>query len=80
MPNSLLKFRYNATRACDSCKHFKVRCKYSDKSLECNECIKRNNECTYSAQPKRRGPKHKKDSTNNDKAVQVDKLFRELSS
>ncbi|CAG8772223.1 6290_t:CDS:1, partial [Racocetra fulgida] len=56
----------------------------------CSECMKRNYECVYSVQQKRRGPKLKKDSTNNEKSVapnndssrnehQVDELFRGLS-
>ncbi|CAG8786492.1 7934_t:CDS:1, partial [Racocetra persica] len=76
--NNLSKFRYNITNACDSCKRLKIRCtkiKHLDQSTKCNECIKRNSECTYSVQPRRRNPiELNKDSEHKD-----DELFRGLS-
>ncbi|CAG8576545.1 1851_t:CDS:1, partial [Racocetra persica] len=70
--NSPSEYRRNTTKACDSCRRLKIRCKkvaYFVQSTKCSECMKRNYECVYSAQPKRRGPKLKKDCTNNKNSV-----------
>ncbi|KAF0479136.1 hypothetical protein F8M41_023887 [Gigaspora margarita] len=58
--SSLQTYRYNVTKACDSCRLSKTRCKKPTQSTSCNECKKRHQECTYTAQPAKRGPKLKK--------------------
>ncbi|CAG8490333.1 36858_t:CDS:1 [Gigaspora margarita] len=57
--SSLQKYRYNVTKACDSCRQLKIRCKKLTQSNNCDVCIKRHQECTYNAQPAKRGPKFK---------------------
>ncbi|CAG8547723.1 755_t:CDS:1 [Cetraspora pellucida] len=67
--HSLSKFQYNTTNACDYCKRLKIRCKkvaLPDQSTKCNECIKRNIECIYSVQPRRRPIEPNRDSEHKD--------------
>ncbi|THH18643.1 hypothetical protein EW146_g2361 [Bondarzewia mesenterica] len=44
----------NVVIACRQCRARKIRC--DSTRPECNNCLRRNNECVYDAAPKRRGP------------------------
>ncbi|CAG8511130.1 7835_t:CDS:1 [Racocetra fulgida] len=64
-----LTYRINTTKACDSCQRLKTRCikeAHLDRSVKCSECIRRNVNCTYDALSKRRGPKPKNQSPDNE--------------
>ncbi|CAG8723176.1 31946_t:CDS:1 [Racocetra persica] len=69
--NNLLTYRYNTTKACNSCRHLKTRCvkEHLDQSDKCRVCIKRNYVCTYPHSTKKRGRRPKKGNTNNKRVV-----------
>ncbi|CAG8752767.1 27560_t:CDS:2, partial [Racocetra persica] len=57
--------RSKVTKACDTCRHLKAKCEKLDQGTKCSKCIKRNVECTYSVQQRRRGPKPKSPNDKN---------------
>lgn len=63
--------RLKISRACDCCRRKKVRCdaEYSTSLMKvvkiCTNCIKNNDECTFSRIPLKRGPSKNQDPENN---------------
>ncbi|CAG8796184.1 38673_t:CDS:1 [Gigaspora margarita] len=52
--------RRNVTKACDLCKRKKIRCLRiisPNQYDRCDECTRRNHDCTYQVQARKRGPK-----------------------